>query len=34
MNADELKVVLAEHALWLAGDGGKRADLRWANLTG
>ena len=34
MSADELKRILADHALWLAEDGGKRADLRWADLSG
>ena len=39
MNADELKSILASHAEWLAGRGGKQAnlreaDLRWTNLSG
>jgi len=34
MNADELKRILADHALWLGEDGGKRADLSYANLSG
>ena len=32
MNADELKTILADHALWLSNSGEKRANLRWANL--
>ena len=37
MELKELKCVLGQHAKWLAGDGGKRADLsgadlRWADL--
>jgi uncharacterized protein YjbI with pentapeptide repeats len=34
MNADELKIILSEHKLWLHGIGDKRADLCWANLNG
>jgi len=34
VNADELKRILADHALWLGEDGGKRADLSYANLSG
>ena len=35
MNADELRVVLEKHAKWLKNeDGGKRADLSWADLRG
>jgi hypothetical protein len=30
--ATEEKDVLAQHKTWLAGQGGKRADLSWANL--
>ena len=32
MNREELDVVLAEHKKWIRGDGGRRADLSWANL--
>ena len=32
MNADELKTILADHALWLSNSGKKRANLRWADL--
>ena len=34
MKADELKCILADHALWLADDGGKRANLCEADLCG
>ena len=34
MNADKLKDVLEQHLKWLNNDGGKRADLRRANLSG
>ena len=34
MNANELKVVLDDHALWMAGSGGKRAVLSGADLSG
>ena len=39
MTPYELKRILDDHALWLAGSGGKcanlsRADLSWANLSG
>ena len=34
MKADELKCILADHALWLADDGGKRANLSEADLSG
>ena len=35
MNHEELKTVLDQHAKWLRGEqGGKRADLRCANLSG
>ena len=34
MTAEELNKILADHALWLENKGGKRADLRWANLRG
>ena len=34
MNADRLAEILRLHALWLAGDGGERADLRDAYLRG
>jgi len=30
----KLQKILAEHAFWLRGDGGTRADLRHANLRG
>ena len=34
MNAKQLTEVLRKHAMWLRGeDGGKRADLSWANLS-
>ena len=32
MNADELKTILADHALWLSNSGKKRANLSGANL--
>jgi len=32
MNADELKLILDDHAKWLRNEGGKRADLSRANL--
>ena len=32
MSPDELKRILADHALWLAENGGKYADLSCANL--
>ena len=37
MTKDDLKKILDDHALWLRGEGGARAnlreaDLRWANL--
>jgi uncharacterized protein YjbI with pentapeptide repeats len=34
MTPDAIKQVLAEHAKWLAGDGGTRANLSWADLRG
>jgi uncharacterized protein YjbI with pentapeptide repeats len=34
MEPEELKAILAEHALWLPNKGGKRADLRAAQLSG
>jgi len=34
VNSDELKRILADHALWLAANGGKCANLRGANLRG
>jgi len=34
VNADELNRILDDHASWVAGDGGKRANLRGANLRG
>jgi len=33
MNAAELKRILADHALWIGGNGGQRANLSWANLS-
>jgi hypothetical protein len=33
-NPEELKSIIAAHGNWLLGDGGKKADLRWANLSG
>jgi len=33
VNSDELKRILADHALWLTGNGGECANLRWANLS-
>lgn len=33
MNQDELNKILAEHKVWLRGDGGKHANLRDANLS-
>lgn len=33
MNQDELNKILADHKVWLRGDGGKRANLRGANLS-
>lgn len=32
MNKDELKSILEQHRLWIEGNGGKRADLQYANL--
>ena len=32
--ADELKVILAEHAKWLRNEGGVGANLSGANLSG
>jgi len=32
MAREELDAVLVEHAKWLRNEGGKRADLSWANL--
>ena len=32
MNEDELKSMLEQHRLWLDSNGGKRADLRYADL--
>jgi len=34
MKADELKVILTDHALWWAEKGGKQADLSGADLSG
>ena len=33
MTRDKLTEILESHKLWLSGKGGKRADLRWANLS-
>ena len=32
MNKDELKSILEQHWLWVGGNGGKRANLQYANL--
>ena len=32
MSPEELKAILDDHAKWLRGEGGERADLCWANL--
>ena len=34
MIADDIKQILADHALWLAKNGGNRADLHGADLSG
>jgi uncharacterized protein YjbI with pentapeptide repeats len=34
MNQDKLNKILADHKVWLRGDGGKRANLRDADLWG
>jgi len=34
ISKDELKSIIERHQLWLAGDGGERANLRGANLRG
>ena len=34
MTHDELKAILADHALWRRGEGGKQANLRQADLSG
>lgn len=34
MTAGELKIVLEQHQLWLRGNGGRRADLSYADLSG
>jgi len=34
MKPEELKKILREHKKWLAGNGGKRADLQGADLRG
>jgi hypothetical protein len=34
MNQDKLNKILAKHKVWLRGDGGKRANLRGADLWG
>ena len=33
MTPEEIKEVLADHAKWLSGEGGRRANLSWANLS-
>ena len=33
MNQEELNKILKEHELWLIGEGGKRADLKFADLS-
>ena len=30
----DIKKILSEHSKWINGDGGERADLRWASLSG
>ncbi len=32
MNKSELETILKQHKKWLNGDGGKMADLQWADL--
>jgi hypothetical protein len=34
MTQDEISAILSAHKLWLAGEGGQRADLSGADLTG
>jgi hypothetical protein len=34
MKSEKLKIILAQHMLWLNSNGGERADLRGANLLG
>jgi len=34
MKSEKLKIILAQHMLWLNGNGGERANLRDANLRG
>jgi len=34
MTNEELTKILKEHKKWLAGNGGERADLQYANLQG
>ena len=34
MNKNELDLILEQHRLWLNNDGGKRANLGYANLSG
>ena len=34
MSKDDLKKILDDHARWLRGEGGARANLRWAYLEG
>ena len=34
MTKDALKIILEEHEKWIKNNGGKKADLSWANLSG
>jgi len=34
MERNELEKIIEQHYLWLSGNGGERADLRYANLSG
>lgn len=34
MDTEELRHILDQHTLWIRSEGGKRANLRWADLTG
>jgi hypothetical protein len=34
MNPEQLKEILSKHLFWIRGEGGERADLRYANLSG
>ena len=33
INGKELKEILGQHKMWMQGDGGSRANLRWADLS-